>query len=346
MLEHRQYLFLDPSDECWTAFVTSNPRANIFHHPAWINLLAECYGYRPFVVVVRDASGRISAGLPVMEVNSPLTGRRWVSLPFSDYCAPLCRDDNSLDQLTRELTCLSQESNAPRFEVRWELPVYPGIQSYCHYVLHTLKLDSDAERVRGRLHRMHRQNIGTAEKRGVRIERGEGLEHLQIFYRLQLQTRHRHGMPVQPWRYFKLLGSALFKRGLGFALLAYKDDQCLAAAVVLAWQQTLTAKYAASRADSLSLRPNDLLFWTAIHWGCENGYSLFDMGRTDLSNTGLREFKDRWGAEQVPLTYSILSAMPPQPTSGRLMSVMHAVIRHSPLWVCSAMGELLYGHFG
>ena len=45
-------LILEPSDERWIAFTASKPLANIFHHPAWINLMAECYGYRPFVVAV------------------------------------------------------------------------------------------------------------------------------------------------------------------------------------------------------------------------------------------------------------------------------------------------------
>jgi len=86
-------LLMVPSDERWVAFVNSIPNANIFHHPAWIGLMAECYGYRPFVVALCDEKGEITAGLPLMEVNSWLTGRRWVSLPFTDHCHPLSSDN-------------------------------------------------------------------------------------------------------------------------------------------------------------------------------------------------------------------------------------------------------------
>lgn len=346
MLESNKHVLLEASDELWVAFVASKPRANIFHHPAWMNLLAECYGYRPFVVAVRNADGKICAGLPMMEVNSRLAGRRWVSLPFTDYCEPLYDDYESLHQLTEALAHLYQDGSTPRIELRWGFPTHPAIQSYSHHVLHTIKLGPDSESVASHFHHMHRRNIETAKKKGVRIERGESLEHLRVFYRLHLDTRRRKGIPVQPWRFFDLLRRRIIEQGLGFILLAYKEDQCLAAGVFLHWQQTLTYKYAASRTDGLNLRPNNLLFWTAIRWGCENGYTLFDMGRTDSSNTGLREFKNRWGSDEVPLIYSTLSATPPQPMTGNLMRVMQAVIRNSPVWVCRAAGELLYRHFG
>ena len=97
-------------------------------------------------------------------------------------------------------------------------------------------------------------------------------------------------------RFFDLLASGLIEQGLGFVLLAYKDDECLAAAVFLHWQRTLTYKYGASVADGLKLRPNNLLFWTAIRWGCENGYTVLNMGKTDLANTGLRGIQEWLGS--------------------------------------------------
>lgn len=50
---------------------------------------------------------------------------------------------------------------------------------------------------------------------------------------------------------------------------------------------TLIAKHVASREDRFKLRPNNLLFWEGICWGCKNGYTVFDMGRTDVENIGL-----------------------------------------------------------
>ena len=111
-----KHLFLDPSDERWVALAASEPQANIFHHPAWTELLAECYGYRPFVVAACDPDDNVCAGLPMMEVSGPLKGRRWVSLPFTDHCAPLCDSAESQDFLAEGLVHLSEARGAPRFE--------------------------------------------------------------------------------------------------------------------------------------------------------------------------------------------------------------------------------------
>jgi len=45
-------------DPLWLDFLSKQENANIFHHPAWAGLLAECYGYRPFVLLSLDEGGR------------------------------------------------------------------------------------------------------------------------------------------------------------------------------------------------------------------------------------------------------------------------------------------------
>jgi hypothetical protein len=338
--------FLSPKDERWLAFIASKPESTNFHHPSWLNVLAETYGYHPFVITVCDAAGKIVAGLPVLEIRSRFRGRRWVSLPFTDYCEPLYDDPESLHQLTNDLIVLYQVGAAPRIEVRWELPSQPEIQSQTAYNLHRVRLNPDSQIVLKGFKRTHRQNIDTAEERGVHIEWGTATKHLRDFYQLQLETRRRKGVPVQPWRFFDLLGKHIISQGLGFLLLAYKDAQLLAGGLFLHWQQTLTYKYAASSGEEQQYRPNNLLSWEAMCWGCENGYTIFDLGRSELANEGLCRFKRGWGAEETPLSYSVLSTKPPDTGNGKLVSWMGRVVQKSPPWVCRFAGELLYRHFG
>jgi CelD/BcsL family acetyltransferase involved in cellulose biosynthesis len=337
---------MDPSDESWIEFSASKAQANIFHHPAWMTLLAECYGYRPFVAAVINSAGEIRSGVPMMEIHSHWTGKRWVSLPFSDHCAPLHDDDEALDRLIDFLVCLHQERPLQRVELRWTLPDHTFLYSDPHYVLHTLSLDPSPEQVYKRIQRKQRENIRSAENKGVRIEWGKGIEQLRLFYHLQCLTRRRHGLPVQPWSFFELLWQSILEQGLGFLLLAYAGDRCLAGGIFLHWGQTLTYKYAASTEESRVLRPNHLLTWTAVRWGCEHGYRNLDFGRSSVEDKGLRTFKNRWGAEEMSLAYTTLSSVPDKPRGNKVMSAMQRVIRASPLFVCRAAGELFYRHFG
>lgn len=340
-----QLQFLSPTDDDWLALASNSPQANIFHHPAWLKVLAACYGYRPFILAIRDTNGAVAAGLPMMDVSSPITGRRWVSLPFTDYCQPLYRDAAALELLTRQIVARYLDGQTPRVEIRWELPAHASLQSSTRFAKHTLALDADAEQVKKCFHRTQRQNIGTAEKKGVRIEWAANEEQLRKFYRLQLCTRRRQGVPVQPWRFFDLLWREVIQPGRGFILLAYKDDECLAGGVFLHWQQTLIYKYAASAETGQELRPNNLLTWTAIQWACEHGFKSFCFGRSALDNEGLLTFKRRWGAEENPLVYSLLARTTPS-EGHAMMDTLGTVIRKSPLWVCRLTGELLYRHVG
>jgi hypothetical protein len=339
-------LLLELSDSRWMQFISRHPDAVLFHHPAWLRLLQTCYGYRAFIAAVAAGSGEILAGVPIMSVSSPLTGRRWVALPFTDYCMPLACNEQALPALTGWLARLYAEGRIRCIEVRWALPDHPALRTSEDYVLQTIGLGPDAGEVEKGLSRTTRQNIRAAGERGVRVEMGSDLEHIRLFYRLQLETRRKHGVPAQPWRFFRLLEQIIFRQGFGFTLLAYHGAVCIAGMVLLHWNRSLIAKYAASRAETLDLRPNNLLFWKAIEWGCQQGVRTFDMGRTEIANEGLRRYKQGWGSEETPITYSTFSARPDRKSPRRLDCWMGTFIQKSPLWVCRLTGELLYRHFG
>ncbi|NDJ76217.1 MAG: GNAT family N-acetyltransferase [Chloroflexi bacterium] len=341
-----RYRLLAPSDREWKRVSMQLASAGFFQHPNWIGLLAACYGYLPRVLAITGAGGHIIAGLPIMRVKSPLTGTRWVSLPFSDYCTPYFDSDDALEQLADALVDLQDRVECQRIELRWHYPARGNMFSHTEYVLHRLVLQPSTHQQSQNVHRMHRQNTRNARKNGLRIERGTDLDHIRQFYRLQLETRQRKGLPPQPWRFFRLLKDYLFDSDLGFVMLAYQGDECLAGVVLFCWQGSIICKYAASQKATLSLRPNNLLFWSAICWGCENEYTTFDFGRSECSNTGLREFKGRWGATEIPLLYTTYSPHHTADSNARLMDVAQVVCRRSPRWLRRTVGEYFYGHFG
>jgi hypothetical protein len=333
-------------DPRWVSFLEASPDAGIFHHPAWTQLMTECYGYWPFVIALLGPDGDIAAGLPLMEVNSPITGKRWVSLPFSDACRPLYREESALQKLTEGVISLAEQERIPKLELRGTYPEHPALCARSQHVIHEIDLSPGEKIVWKKLHDMHRRNIKVARENDVKIIQGETLKHLEEFYHLHLLTRRRQGVPIQPWKFFSRMKELLLDRQRGFLLLAYKEQQCIAGAIFLHWKDTLTYKYGASRDEGLKYRPNNLLMWTAIQKGCEHGFSRFDMGRTDLANQGLRTFKSRWGAHEKPLFYTSLGANSNHGGEGRIMGYMHKILEKSPAWVCRLSGELLYKHFG
>lgn len=332
------------TDGRWLEFVSEQESALAFHHPVWVNMIAECYGYRPLVFALVNEIGQVTAGTPAVEVRHPILGRpRWVSLPFTDYCPPLAIDDSTRLALTSDLVMRHREFGVSRVDVRSGLPTMQSVYSSSHHVLHTLSLSSDPEAVFRTFKRTHvQQTIRQSERRGVEVRWASRGADMDIFYDLQVRTRRRLGVPAQPKRYFELLWRRVLEPGYGFLLLAFFGDIAVAGGVFLAWNRTVLYKYGASDPAYWRLRPNNQLVWTAIKWGCERGYAAFDFGRTDVGDIGLREFKAGWGTREEPLVYSRIGTPPSSDSSGHATRLAAYAIRRLPPLACRMVGELLY----
>jgi len=334
---------IEIDDPSWLDFVGGCPASTAFHHPAWAGLLAECYRYRAFALVVRGEAGEIVAGLPVVDVTNRVTGDRWVSLPYTDACAPL----SAADGVAPLGAALAEECGRRGLGV---LEVRAGVAGSGASAVdagwnHVIALSPDVDEVERRFASSVRRDIAKARKAEVTVRRAERRNDLsRTFYALHTRTRRRKGVPVQPRRYFELLWDRIVEPGLGLCLLAHGDGEPLAGVVLLGWNGTLLYKYAASDERQLAHRPNHLLLGEAIRWACANGYASLDLGRTEPGNQGLRRFKTSWGAGERPLVYSVFGAEGTRGVDGggRAASILAPVIRRSPAAVCRLAGELLY----
>jgi CelD/BcsL family acetyltransferase involved in cellulose biosynthesis len=333
-------------DARWSRFLDLRSEALPFHHPAWATLLAECYGYRPFVLGLVDGAETVVAGVPVAEIRH-LRRRRWVSLPFTDVCPPLLSERVDADRFAEMLGEARRGAGATSLELRAPL-AEPAAYAYSDAVLHTLELESDPDAVFARFHHSQvRRNVRRAEREGLELRVAERESDLtETFYNLHLQTRRRLGVPVQPRRFFRKLWAHLLESGLGWLTLVYFKERPVAGAVFLAWQRSITYKFGASDPAFWRLRPNHLIFWSAIRRGCEDGYRSFDFGRTDDEDRSLRAFKDGWGTSEERLVYTVLADREPQRGAGRPLRLCRPVLRRSPAWACRAVGELLYRFAG
>jgi CelD/BcsL family acetyltransferase involved in cellulose biosynthesis len=329
------------SDQRWTSFVEAAPDATPFHRPEWADMLGACYGYRAFALSKVDAQGRICAGIPVVDVRSPF-GRRWVSLPFTDYCAPLAQSEEDRNSFVDQLNIERGAQRVSRLEIR-ALVSGSSVHRRSSSVLHTLRLGADPDVIFRTFKPSAQRSVLKAIRDGVTVRTANTpAELIDTFYGLHARTRARLGIPVQPRRYFRMLWQSLIDRGLGFVLLASTNKEAVAGAVFLAWNGTIEYKYGASIPEFWNLRPNHLLFSTAIRWGCEHGYRVLNFGRTDLADIGLRAFKRSWGAIEEPLVYSTLGEPPRPAHAAALMGLMRPFLRRTPPWVCRVAGELVY----
>jgi CelD/BcsL family acetyltransferase involved in cellulose biosynthesis len=331
------------TDARWASFVAAQSEATPFHTPAWAEMLCECYDFNGFALASLDEHGVPTAGMPVIEL--PRVFRRgvwWVSLPFTDACAPLSVGLDREQELLDGLDEARREARVERLEIRSPAPAR-GARQFTAALRHTLTLEPDPQAVLCRLDRSQVQrNIKRAEREGVVVRQADSEGDLdRVFFDLQVETRRRLGVPVQPRRFYTLLWRRLIEPGHGFLLLAYAGARPIAGGVFLRAGRTLTYKYGASSREHWHPRPNVLLFWTAIQLGCASGAQVLDFGRTELKAHGLRSFKLNWGTREELLRYTVFGRHG-RDTVKMLEPVAGRLIKHSPSWVCRAVGACMY----
>ncbi len=87
------------SDSILNTFLGQRAKGSLYYNEAWLALISKLYGYTFMPLITRDAAGQITGFLPLFSMQSSLTGRRLVSLPFSDYCPLLAKDEESANEL-------------------------------------------------------------------------------------------------------------------------------------------------------------------------------------------------------------------------------------------------------
>lgn len=335
-------------------FVEQYTKEAFYYSQEWIDLVTKLYSYSLIPLTTTDKAGQITGYLPLCYMQSPLTGSRLVSLPFSDYCPLLAVDDASADDLVDQAIRLAQRRKVKYLELRTgahgTLATRTDLVESNLYVRWLLPLADDPDIVWSGLRKPVQHQIRKSRKMDVQIRAALNHEDMMQYYRLHLQTRSKkHGMPAQPQRFFTLLWENLAAKGALQVLLAEHRGKVIAGIVLLLSGTKLQYAYGASDESSLHLAPNNLLLWTAIEWGCTHGFEVFDFGRTAQDNEGLMEFKRRWGATKEPLPYYYyphITGLASTPENSWKFRLLTSYWRKLPLSVSGPLGGYLYRHMG
>lgn len=340
-------------DRRWNEFVKRHPCSSVFHTVQWLEALRRTYGFEPVVITTSPPGIELQNGLLFCRVNSWLTGRRLVSLPFSDHCDPLVGDDAELSVMLSALEQQLREEGLRYLEIRLARALAPtlGLTESTHqYCFHQIDLTPDLETLFHNCHRSSTQRkIRRAETEGLVCEEGRSKTLLDMFYRLLILTRRRHRLPPQPKRWFQnlieCLGESLKIR------VALKDRQPVASILTMQHKNTLVYKYGCSDVRFKNLGGIHLLLWRSIEEAKRDGLRVMDLGRSDCENNGLITFKDRWGSARSVLCYPRFSSADSTChfLPGRAdwkQRVAGLVLAHLPDRLLSSVGDVMYKHTG
>jgi hypothetical protein len=329
----------------WDSLLTAHPQSTIFHESAWARVLGETYGHQPLYVVQFDGN-RLAGLLPVMEVSSPLTGRRGVSLPFTDSCPALHAQGSEGRALYQEALATGRRRRWKYLECRGTDAAWEGSSPSLTFYSHVIDLQPGPDRLFNGFDGSVRRGVRKAQEAGLRVDFDTGMEAMRTFFALHCLTRRGHGLPPQPWRFFQSIQKHLLGSGRGFIATARLGEKPLAAAVFFWHGRQAIYKYGASDYRFQQLRPNNLLMWSAVRHCAERGLHSLSLGRTSLSNQGLRRFKLGLGSVEEKAQYAKYDFASKQFVTDvdRVEGWFNRVFARMPLPMLRLAGAMLYPH--
>jgi len=345
-----QLYTLDPMvDSRWDELVASHPSASVFHQKGWLKALAATYGYRPLVVTSTPVGKRLEDGIAFCEVKSWITGKRLVSLPFSDHSEPLWNENGEPFELMDWMRTECSAHNWKYIELRpmrWKMGPESSLVAAQTFCFHLLNLTPTLGEIFKNMHKdCIQRRIRRAEHGQLEYEKGCSKELLDELYRLLTITRKRHHLLPQPRAWFQNVMTYM-KPNVEIRL-ARKDGVAIAAILTLRHRRTVVYKYGCSDAQYHHLGGMPYLMWKMIEESKMAGAEQIDFGRSDLDNDGLIEFKNRLGSTRSQVTYlrypedarrasAVESYLP---AARRLFSIL-------PRPISSMEGRVAYRHIG
>ena len=329
----------------WDSIVRQFPQSSFFHGKAWARVLCDTYGFSPTYLVL-GATKAPQAILPLMEVASWMTGRRAIGLPFTDECSPLFHDAKSANNLFDVGRTIGNKRGWKYLEIRGGVHCLPGSKPSTTFYGHSIHLGADNPTLLANVEPSTRRAIRKAEQSGLKTLISTDRAELEDFFQLFCITRKRHGLPVQPYTFFKNIHKSIIAQGSGVVVIVKKGNIPIAGAIYFHFGSTSLYKYGASDERFQEFRGNNLAMWEAIKWHNNRGFILLDFGRTSISNSGLRRFKLGWGAIERQINYvrydlgiNDFSCVQDEATGW-----YNALFSRLPIPLARLAGSLLYKH--
>ena len=330
----RKYTEVDKNN--WDYYVMQHPQGTLYHLSGWKNVIEKTYGHNSLYLmamqqpehenqqlVIRNTQpatrNSIVGILPLVHLKHFLFGNTLVSMPFFDMGGILA-DNNEIEKmLLTEAIQFGQKLKVDNLELRHIQPIswLNGVnsinpqlatsdwafQTRSHKVRMLLDLPDSSEKLMKFFKSKLRSQIRKSIKEGLKPRIG-GLELLDDFYDVFSTNMRDLGSPVHSKHFMKNVIEAFPDKAK--IVIIYKENKPIACSLMVGFKHTLENPWASALREYSSLSPNMLLYWSMIEYACDNGYSLFDFGRSS-PDEGTYKFKKQWGAESETLHWHYIS---------------------------------------
>ena len=290
-------------EAAWTAYVAAHPEATLYHSLPWRDVVHEVFGHQArYLLAARGAE--IAGTLPLFLVRVPLLGSKLIGLPYDiGSGGPLAADGETDAALVRAAMQLAEQLRVDYLELRLggsreSLDPLGLVQSH-PVIISDMDL-TEGEKVWSQVSADNRQSIRKARNRGVKVREAESLADCDAFYQVYLRAFRDFGTPPYGRSYFPTVWRRLGASKGVRLLLAEVEGRIVGGSVLFCWGPNIVSKFAACLPEAVPLRAYAALYGATIDLALEARVKRLSWGTSATHQTGLIDFKRRWGAVGRP----------------------------------------------
>ncbi|UZP67554.1 GNAT family N-acetyltransferase [Desulfovibrio mangrovi] len=299
----------------WDAYVNRHPAAGPYHRTAWLEAVRRAYGFSS-VPLSLWRKGALVGVMPLVRHAVPGRNPVFTSLPFCDFgdaladslelvvklrahalelargagCAlELRRPVDNREEGTHGVAALDEDEQTAH-----------GAETDPQKVLMRLPLATTSEVLWQSFRSKLRNQVNRPVKKGMACRIG-GAELIEPFYGIYARNMRDLGSPPHARTWFEEVAAGYGDDARVFVVYQ-ASGLPVAASVLLLNGTSATVPWSSSLREWNAQCPNMLLYWSMLEYAAQNGYGLFDFGRS-TPGEGTYRFKAQWGAEPVALRW-------------------------------------------
>jgi lipid II:glycine glycyltransferase (peptidoglycan interpeptide bridge formation enzyme) len=290
----------------WDEFVYNHKYGSIYHTTHWMNIIKKSFNASPVVFIKKNE--RIHAGLPFLFHSNFILGSKMISISSAQACNPLVSSKEDINSILSFIKEYAAKKKINQLEIKvdqeFEYPIenlYTGHDEFCTFIL---PLNKPYEEIIKSYHNSCiMRPLKKAIKNNLEIIIGSSFEDVKSFYNLYKRMRKENGLFPQPFNFFKTIWEELKPFDMCTIIHAMYDGKIISSVFNLMYKNTYSYEYGATDKAFIHLNPSHYLLDYSIKEASRLNFCFFDFGRTELTNTGLMDFKKRWGTQKLNLRY-------------------------------------------
>lgn len=332
--------------QAWNNFVLNHKYGSIYHTSYWFDVLSKTYNVKP--IIISNFNREIYSGIPFILHQNPIRGKRLFGVTSAHFANPLVDDQNDFNDLLVFIKNFITKENINYAQLRltgnFNLSVNEESFVDSNYFTYRLDIKLPYEEIRKKFHKnCILRPLQKAESGNLKVIKSSETKALKDFYRNYEIMRKKNGLLPQPFSFFSNLINKLESNQFIDVFHVLYNDKVISSMINIKYKNTYTYEYGSSELTARQLHPSHLLINHSIKTAINNGYEIFDFGRTDIDNAGLNDFKKRWGGYKLDLKYYYIYNKPHKNLSNsRLQRLAGYIIHQLPFKIYDVFGPTLY----